>query len=112
MKPPARTTEPPDDPAARLTVLLKTNKHIPFHVDLPDKEYPYVTLSIYGAVETNELFVKLTNGTSTFVEVVDSPLLAPGMADRIFGMDVSDSDAAFALANEMWEKHRDELVRR
>ncbi len=111
MSPPTRTSESADDPVARLAALLRTDKYIPFHVDLPDKEFPYVTLSIYGAVQTNELFVRLTNGISTFVEVIDSPLFAPAMADRIFGMDALDADVAFARANEMWEKHRNELVR-
>jgi len=103
---------PPDDPAARLDQLLQTGKLIPFHLDLPDKEYPQIKLSIYGAAATNELFVKLTNGTVTFVEAVDSPLLSPGMADRIFGMDVADSEVAFARAEKMWEQHRAELVAR
>ena len=110
MRPSNTDSQSPTDAAARLAEIIATKKFIPFHVDLPDKEYVHIKGSIYGAIETNELFVKLTNGKTTFVESVESPLLAPAMADRIFGMDVSDSNVAFALANEMWEKHKDALI--
>ena len=60
--------------------------------------------------EINELFVKLTNGTVTFVEAIESPLLSPPMADRIFGMDVLDNAVAFNLADQMWEKHKAALI--
>lgn len=100
------------DAIDRLAALLKTKDFVPFHTDLPDKEYDYVKLSIYGATKTNELFVRITNGRVTFVETISSPLVAPSMADRIWGMDVSDSDAAFELANRMWEKHKTELIKR
>ena|SRR5258708_1191518 len=106
------TPPSPNDPAARLAALLTTNKFIPFHVDVPDKEFSYIRLSIYGATETNELFVKLTNGKTTFVDVVDSPLISPAMGDRIFGMDSSDTDVAFALVNQMWDDHQGALVKR
>lgn len=99
------------DPKISLARLLKTKYQIPFHVDLPDKEYPYIKLSIYGATKTNELFVKLTNGQLDFVEVVPSPLVLPGMADRIWGMDAEDSAAAFGLADKMWEKHKHQLIK-
>jgi hypothetical protein len=96
--------------AARLSELLRSENAIPYHVDFPDKEFSHIKLSIYGAPETNELFVKLTNGTATFVETVKSGLLYPAMADRIFGMDVLDSQLAFNLADAMWEKHKSVLV--
>jgi hypothetical protein len=102
-----------ESPAAdRLAELLRAEKAFPYHVDLPDKEFSYVKLSIYGAPETNELFVKLTNGRVTFVEAVKSGLLYPAMADRIFGMDVLDSQVAFNLADAMWKKHKSTLVLR
>jgi len=107
-----KTTHTPDNPEARLEALLKTKEFIPFHVDLPDKEYDYVKLSIYGAIKTNELFVKITNDRVTFVEAVSSPLIAPAMAERIWGMDAEDGDAAFSLANQLWEKHKADLIKR
>ncbi len=101
-----------DTAAARLTALLATTKYIPFEIDIPDKEYAYIKLSIYGAIETNELFVKLTNGNVVFVEVVESPLDYPRMGDRIFGMDASDAQVAFALATRLWEANKDTLIQR
>jgi len=103
-------SQSPKDAATRLAEIIARKKFIPYLNDLPDKEFPHIKASIFGAFETNELFVKLTNGKATFVEAIDSPLLAPAMADRIFDMDVLDSNVAFARANEMWEKHKDELI--
>ena len=110
--PKSKKTTQPTPPAEQLEALLKTKDYIPYHVDIPDREYPYVKLSIYGATKTNELFVQLTNGKASFVEVVSSPLLSPGMADRIFGMDVSDNDIAFEKAESMWQEHRGELIQK
>ncbi|PTY04254.1 hypothetical protein DB347_20370 [Opitutaceae bacterium EW11] len=104
---------PPNDatsPAARLEQHLRSKSCIAYEENLKDREYPFVTCSIYGAPKTNELFVRLTNGQISFVDVTQSPLLYPAMADRIFGMDVADSQVAFGLAEKLWEKHRDELL--
>jgi hypothetical protein len=106
----SNTKQSPLDAAQRLAELLRTKGVIPYHVDMPDKEFPYVKGSIYGAPKTNELFVKLTNGKVTFVEAIESGLLHPAMADRIFGMDVMDWNDAIALAERMWEKHKKDLV--
>jgi hypothetical protein len=94
----------------RLDRLLQSNGCIIYHENLPDCEYPTVLCSIYGATKSNELFVRLTNGTLSFVEAIPSDLLFPPMADRIFGMDVADQHVAFSLATCMWEKHREALV--
>jgi hypothetical protein len=91
--------------ATRLSRLLQAKACIVYHEDLPDREFPAVLCSIYGAPKTNELFVKLTNGAITFVEAVESGVLFPPMADRIFGMDVLDHEIAFGLAERMWENH-------
>lgn len=79
---------------------------------MPDREYSRITCSIYGVPKTNELFVRLTNGVLSFVGVTSSPVLSPAMADRIFGIDVDDSNAALALAEKLWEAHREELLRK
>lgn len=103
----------PSTPAAndRLAALFESKKNlIVFHSELPDNEYPQVRCSIYGATETNELFVKLASDKAAFVEAIDSPLLAPSMADRIFGMDAADAQAAFELAERMWTNHKKELL--
>lgn len=94
----------------RLARLLQAKACIVYHEDLPDREFPTVRCSIYGAPKTNELFVKLTNGSVTFVEAVESGVLFPPMADRIFGMDVLDQQIAFSLAERMWENHKAALT--
>lgn len=103
-------TDGPQAADARLRELLAANACIVYHTDLPDPEYPAIKCSVYGAPKTNELFVKLTNGEITFVDVVPSPLDFPVMADRIFGMDVVDHAAAFALADRLWEENRSALT--
>jgi hypothetical protein len=103
---PANETEP----AARLERLQRAKQCIVYHENIPDREHPQVTCSIYGAPKTNELFVAMTNGRITYVEVVKSRLEYPVMADRVFGLDVLDHEDAFRLADQMWEKHRTALL--
>ncbi|HWA84997.1 MAG TPA: hypothetical protein VG710_02145 [Opitutus sp.] len=91
---------------------LRAKACIPYEEDLPDREFPHVTCSIYGVPKTNELFVRLSNGTVSFVSVTNSPVEYPQMADRIFGIDVEDAQVAFHLADQLWEKHRGELLRK
>ena len=85
---------------------------IAFVTDADDKEYSYIKLSIWGAIPTNELFIKLSNGVVEFVEVADSTLISPGMGDRLFGMDVDDERVAYACAEAAWEKYKDQLIRK
>jgi hypothetical protein len=96
--------------AARLMRLIQAKGCIIYHEDMPDREYPQILCSIYGAPKTNELFVKLTNGSVTFVETAESGVIFPPMADRIFGMDVLDHQIAFGLAERMWETHEAVLL--
>jgi len=105
---------PGGDPtvAARLEAYLATGQVIEFAHDLPDKEFPYVTCSMWGAIPTNELFVRLSNGDVSFIDCVPSSLEVPAMGDRMFGMDVDDANAAGALADRMWERHKHQLIRK
>ena len=96
--------------AERLTKLSAENQLIPFRVDVPDREYPYVIWSIWGAIPTNELFVRVSNGKVSFVDSAKAGLIYPSMRDRIFGMDLADEQAADELANRMWETHKSDLV--
>lgn len=112
MKKAKRSPSKPSVAERRLAAMLGTKYCIPFHENLPDKKYKYIQLSIYGSVRTNELFIKLTNGKAVFVEAIGSPVLVPSMASRIFGMDVEDSKEAFRHAEVMWQKHKDELIRK
>lgn len=99
-------------PAERLARLLSANSGICYYQDLPDKEFPDVKCSIYGAPKTNELFVRLSNGRVSVVAVAPSPVIFPTMTDRIFGMDAADHAVAFALADRLWESNRAVLAGR
>lgn len=44
--------------------------------------------------------------------VVPSLLIYPAMADRIFGLGNLYHEAPFSLAEELWEKHKEELISR
>ena len=90
---------------------MRSNRIVRFFQDLPDKEYPFVTCSVYGAPKTNELFVKLSNGELSFVASAPSRLEFPPMEDRIFGLDALDQQDASALAEALWYKHRDALIK-
>jgi hypothetical protein len=104
-------SSPAPNAADRLAALLKEDACIPYIVDSPDKEYRYITLSVYGAPKTNELFIRLSNGEVPFVEAIPSPLIYPFMIDRIFGMDTMDQDAAITHALAMWERHKGALIK-
>lgn len=103
-------TDGSDDPAARLAQLLQTKSCIVYDEDLPDREQPTVRYSVYGAPKTNELFVRVSNGSLAFVAVAQSAVLFPLMADRIFGLDAADERVALELADALWQKHRAKLV--
>lgn len=94
----------------RLEQFLRSNACI-LYEEMKDREYPQVACFVYGVPKTNELFVRVTNGIVSFVEAVPSPVSFPIMADRIFGIDAADSTAALELAEELWNRHRGELLR-
>jgi hypothetical protein len=102
----------PATAAERLLAYTTAKQLIAFEPGLPDKEYPYIICSMWGAIPTNELFVQLTNGKVSFVDCVLSPLDVPPMGDRVFGMDVEDANAAGALADQIWERHKHQLIRK
>lgn len=96
--------------AERLCSQIAANEVIIFEAALADKEYPYITCSIWGVIPTNELFVRLTNGDVSFVASIYSPVEVPLMASRVSGINAADADAAAALADRIWARHRDELI--
>ena len=102
----------PSDQSAQhqLEGILRSNRVIRFFEELPDKEFPFVKCSIYGATKTNELFVRISSGKISFVESLPSRLITPPMEDRIFGMDAWDQEDAFGLAELMWQKYREKLI--
>jgi len=99
-----------EPPGVRLDRLLRSNGCIVFEDNLPDREFPHVKCSIFGAPKTNELFVQLSNGKVSFVGVAVSELLFPVMADRVFGIDAADHAVAFELADRIWDKNRAALI--
>ena len=94
----------------RLEMLIKAGRGIPYMMDNADREFPAVRWCVYGAPDTGELFVSVTNGTVMFVRAVVSDLLFPPMADRVFGIDVRDLRLAGDLTAAMWRDHRDALL--
>ena len=101
---------PPGSAAERLRSHIEANEVIVFEAALADKEYPYISCSIWGAIPTNELFVRLTNGDVSFVASIYSPVEVPLMASRVSGINAADADAAGALADRIWARHRNELI--
>ena len=97
-------------PKERLEQLIASDKTMVFMQDNADKEYPKIKYDLFGAPETNELFVRVKAGDAVFVAVTKSPLLVPRMADRIWGPDVADWQAADELSSKLWEKHRGALL--
>ena len=108
---PSSENEPSRPAAQRLEALIAAKQVIVFVPGIPDKEFPYIICSMWGAIPTNELFVRLTNGEVSFVESIPSPLEVPAMGDRLFGMDADDAQAAGALADQLWERHKHQLIR-
>jgi hypothetical protein len=98
--------------AERLAAYIAADQVIEFEPGFPDKEFPYVICSMWGIVPTNELFVRLTNGEVSFIDCVHSTLDVPAMGDRRFGMDVEDANAAGALADQIWARHKHQLIRK
>jgi hypothetical protein len=102
--------QPPVSPEAKLAQLLQSNSYIVYHDQIPDREHPHVKCSIFGALKTNELYVRVENSKRAYVAVAPSPLVFPVMADRIFGLDASDEKVAFGLADQLWDKHKVDLI--
>ncbi len=91
--------------------LLKVNKVIVYGTDMSDNEYSEIHWSQYGLIETNEVAVMVKCGSKAFAAKVRSALEVPPMADRIFGMDVLDRELSFKLADKIWERFAEELIR-
>lgn len=107
---PQRNRDQTLTPAQRLKSFIRWDQVIPFELDAPSRAHPYIKFSIFGAVTTNELYVRLSNGRRVFVAAVASPLVAPAMADRRFGIDVLDQVAAIQLAETLWKAHSSALI--
>jgi hypothetical protein len=96
---------------SRLDAYLKAKAVVVFAEAIVDREYPYVTCSMWGVIPTNELFVRLSNGSASFVDCVPSPLEVPLMSQRVQGMFEEDAHAAGELADRLWSRHNSVLIR-
>ncbi len=91
--------------------LIREKKAIVYGEDFQDNQYSEIRWSQYGLIETNEIAVMAKCGAKAFAARARSPLQAPPMADRVFGMDVLDRELSFALADKIWERFSGELIR-
>jgi len=96
--------------AERLAGLLQTNRALPFVESVPNQDYNDIRISIYGDPEMNELFVKITNGTSAFVDAVPSETTHPSMSRRVRLIGGADFKTAAQLAARMWINYRAILI--
>lgn len=102
------------DAAARLKRLLAENdpkQLLRFGEDMADKEHPNIKWSVYGEVTSDEILVKVTNGTVTFVEAVRNRGY-PALKNMLFGLDVAAEHQIKKLTDRMWKKHQGALLGR
>lgn len=94
----------------RVLQARESNQAITYCDESPDNEYPEIKWQFFGLIQTNEIATVARCGQFVVAACCKSPLLFPPMADRIFGVDVSDMQAALELGNEIWKHHREELL--
>lgn len=99
-----------DQEQQRLSDILSRDDTICFLADVPDEIHPDIRWSVYGAVVTNEVIVTAQAGTVIVLRAVPSEVLIPGMADRVYGMDITDQETAARLSDEIWEEQGDHLL--
>ena len=89
----------------RLLCLILDGKCLEYEKDRPDRDHARVRWSVYGAPETNELYVMLRFGETRIVEIVASPVADPPMAQRTGFTHRKDLEAALELADKMLLKY-------
>lgn len=94
---------------SRLERFIQKGTVIEYMTDNADRQFASVRWSVYGAWETNEVFVRVTNGSRVFVRAAPSELAFPVMRDRIWGIDVRDLRLAGDLSAAIWNDHGREL---
>jgi hypothetical protein len=101
---------PSEEVLARVDAALLAKQAIEFSEPMPDDEHPEILWTIFGLIETNEIAVVTRCGSARVGVCSPSPLFHPGMADRIFGIDVSDMALARELSDTLWLHHGQTLV--
>ena len=86
--------------------LLLANALMPYMENTPDKDAEGLLWSIYGHPPTNELIVALSTSAEWIIAAVPSPVLYPAMADRVFGIDRDDMQAAEYLSHVVFQKYQ------
>jgi len=104
-----------DTVVRRVDEALASSRAIAYCDESPDNEHPEITWQIFGLMDTNEIAVVARCGELRVGICRESGLVYPGMADRIFGIDVSDQQLAMQLCSELWdaasERLTDEAIR-
>lgn len=93
----------------RVASALEVNKAIKYDDGCPDKEYPEIVWHTFGIFDSNEIAVIAHCGELKIGMASPSTLLHPPMADRIFGIDMSDRQLSFQIADQIWSRHGAEL---
>ena len=105
------TTEvSPEAVASRIAQAIAQGRGIEYGSEMPDKEYPGISWSIFGLPETNEIAVTVRAGNLRLGMIAPSTLIHPAMVDRIFGIDVSDQQLAHSLSDQLWAAHSALLI--
>ena len=74
-----------------------------------DRDHPEIEWRVYGHPPTRQIIVRARVGEKQFFASRTSPLAYPLMEDRVFGIDVADSDVADTLSAELWDDRGDEI---
>lgn len=98
------------DVIRRVVRALEANKAVEYDAGCPDKEYPELVWHTYGIFDSNEIAVIARCGDLRIGMASLSILLHPPMADRVYGIDISDSQLAFQIADQIWSRHGVELA--
>jgi hypothetical protein len=93
-----------EDEQCCLEDIVHSNRVIRFYADCPDKEFPGITWSCYGAIDTGEVIVRGKKGLLEYYHSAPSPVIWPPMADRRFGIDARDDELAHQLGDELWRE--------
>lgn len=95
---------------SKVIAALQANRAIAYDDGCPDKEYPEIVWHTYGIFDSNEIVVIARCGDLEVGMACPSGVVYPVMLDRVFGIDVSDRELSFRMANQIWSRHGAELA--
>ena len=100
----------PEATAQRVEEALEQGAAIQFAEGMTDRFFAEITWSIVGLPQTNEIVVIVKVGDLQLALADQSPLLVPSMAERLFGLDISDQRLAERLSEMLWQAHSAHLL--